>query len=47
MVNVDSIVENDPALADQLFKSFDLTSLPFILQTDKKGRILRRYISLQ
>jgi peroxiredoxin len=47
MVNVDSIVENDPVLADQLFKSFDLTSLPFILQTDKKGRILRRYISLQ
>lgn len=47
MVNVDSIVENDPVLADHLFKSFDLTSLPFIIQTDKKGRVLRRYISLQ
>lgn len=47
MVNVDSIVENDPVLADHLFKSFDLTSLPFIFQTDKKGRVLRRYISLQ
>lgn len=47
MVNVDSIVENDPVLADQLFKSFDLTSLPFIIQTDKKGSVLRRYISLQ
>ena len=47
MVNVDSIVENDPVLADQLFRSFDLTSLPFIMRTDKKGHILRRYISLQ
>lgn len=47
MVNVDDIVENDPALADELFKSFDLTSLPFIIQTNKKGQILRRYISLQ
>ena len=47
MVNVDDIVENDPVLADQLFKSFDLSSLPFIVQTDKKGRVLRRYISLQ
>ena len=47
MVNVDDIVENDPVLVDQLFKSFDLSSLPFIVQTDKKGRVLRRYISLQ
>lgn len=47
MVNVDSIVENDPALADRLFRSFDLTSLPYIIQTDKRGVILRRYISLQ
>ena len=47
MVNVDNIVENDPVLADQLFRSFDLTSLPFIMQTDKRGHILRRYITLQ
>ena len=47
MVNVDAIVENDPVLADHLFKSFDLTSLPFIMLTDKKGHVLRRYISLQ
>ena len=47
MVNVDRIVTSDPALASRLFDSFDLSSLPFIIETDKKGIILRRYITLQ
>lgn len=47
MVNVDHIVASDPALASRLFDSFDLSSLPFIIETDKNGIILRRYITLQ
>ena len=47
MVNVDRVVASDPALANRLFDSLDLSSLPFIIETDRKGIILRRYISLQ
>ena len=47
MVNVDRITSSDPALAERLFETFDLSSLPFILETDRKGRVLRRYITLQ
>ena len=47
MVNVDRIVASDPALANRLFESFDLSSLPFIIETDRKGMITRRYITLQ
>ena len=47
MVNVDRIVASDPALASRLFDIFDLSSLPFIIETDRKGTILRRYITLQ
>lgn len=46
LVNVDNVLASDPALSSQLFDAFDLSSLPFILQTDKKGNIIRRYISL-
>ena len=46
MVNIDCIVSSDPALANRLFDKFDLSSLPFIIETDKKGIILRRYITL-
>lgn len=45
IVNVDEILASDPALASRLFDSFDLSSLPFILETDSKGRITRRYMS--
>lgn len=47
MVNVDQIVASDPALASRFFDSFDLSTLPYIIETDRKGIILRRYISLQ
>ena len=47
MVNVDRIMESDPSEAEKLFDRFDLSTLPFILQTDRKGVIARRYISLQ
>lgn len=47
MVNVDKITATDPSLADRLFETLDLSSLPFIIETDRKGKILRRYITLQ
>ena len=46
IVNVDKVLESNPSLAEKMFDSFDLSALPFILQTDRKGRIQRRYISL-
>ena len=47
MINVDDIMASDPALASRLMDYFDLSSLPYIIITDSKGIILRRYISLQ
>jgi hypothetical protein len=44
-VNVDQIMASDPSLADKLFESFDLSSLPYIILTDRKGVIARRYLS--
>ena len=44
MVNMDKIFADDPSLASVLMDSFDLSSLPFIIQTDSSGTILRRYI---
>ena len=46
MVNVDDVLSEDPGLAGRMFDAFDLSSLPFILKTDRKGKILGRYISL-
>ena len=46
MVNVDKIMSSDPALAARLMDSFDLSTLPYILITDSKGVVLRRYVSL-
>ena len=47
LVNVDRIVASDPSLANRLFDSFDLSTLPYIIETDRKGIILRRYMTLQ
>ena len=44
---MDRIMADNPELAELLFESFDLSALPFIIQTDRKGVIERRYISLQ
>ena len=46
MVNVDEIMRANPALASKLFDNFDLSSLPYILEMNRKGLILRRYISV-
>lgn len=44
IINVDEVLASDPDLASELFDSFDLSSLPFVLITDKKARIYRRYV---
>ncbi len=46
LVNVDEILASCPDLADQLFEAFDLSALPFIVETNRKGIILRRYMTL-
>ncbi len=46
LVNVDMILAERPELADALFGSFDLSTLPHIIETDRKGIILRRYGTL-
>ena len=43
MVNMDEIMESSPSLASKLMDAFDLSSLPYILITDSRGDILRRY----
>lgn len=45
MVNVDDVLSADQSLASRMFDSFDLTTLPFILQTDRKGIVQRRYMT--
>ena len=47
LVNVDRIMSSDPSLANRLFDSFDLSTLPFIIETDHRGLITHRYITLQ
>lgn len=46
-INMDEAVALSPSLAARLFDAFDLTVLPYIIITDRKGMIVRRYVSLQ
>lgn len=46
LVDVDAVADRDPDLAETLFDCFDLSSLPLVLETDRKGRISHRYIGL-
>ncbi len=46
MVNVDQLLEDELELADVLFETFDFSSLPFIIQTNRKGIVQRKYLSL-
>lgn len=45
MVNVDEILSST-TLGEGIFDHFDLSSIPFILTADRKGTVIRRYISL-
>ncbi len=46
MVNVDEILASYPELASRLFETFDLSTLPFLIETDRKGIIQKRYTTL-
>ena len=46
MINVDELLRTNPSLAAGLFDTFDLSSLPYLLETDRKGVIQRRYFLL-
>lgn len=47
LVNMDTLYAADPDLAQTLLDSFDLSALPFVLQLDKQGRVVHRYVNLQ
>ena len=44
-VNVDEIMVSNPELAKVLLDTFDLSSMPFIIEVGRHGVIRRRYIS--
>lgn len=44
-VNVDQLWASDPELAARLFDAFDLTTLPYIVELDRKGRVKRKKVS--
>ena len=46
LINVDEMMVSSPALANRLFDLFDLSTLPYIVLTDKKGVIMSRYETL-
>lgn len=46
-VDMDQLFSSYPDQANALLSSFDLSSLPFIIETDRKGRVTRKYISLR
>lgn len=46
LVNVDKIVEERPELAASVFDSFDLSTLPFIIETDRKAVTCGKYLTL-
>lgn len=45
-VDVDAIMASDPELGRSLLDTFDLSSLPFIIEVGKRGVVRRRYVSL-
>lgn len=45
-VDVDELLTSRPELADYLFQTFDLSILPYTMQIGRRGRVLRKYLSL-
>lgn len=45
LVNVDHILKEYPDMSASLFDTFDLSTLPFIVQTDKNAVIIAKYLS--
>ena len=47
LVNMDQLYADDPALAQTLLDRFDLSALPFVLQLDKAGKVVHRYVEFE
>ncbi len=45
-INIDEIEKSSPETFSALIENFDLTTLPLLVETDRRGKILRRYFSL-
>lgn len=45
-VNVDRVLREHPELASALFDTYDLSTLPFLVLTDRRGRVVRKYFTL-
>ena len=46
LADMDALLTDYPEQARQLLDSFDLSGMPFVIQLDKKGTVLHRYVSL-
>ena len=46
LIDMDTLSQENPAKANQLLDSFDLSVLPFVVQLDRKGTVLHRYVQL-
>ena len=46
LVDMDMIFSSNPGQAGVLLNTFDLTMLPFIISTDRKGKVTGKYLSL-
>ena len=46
LVDIDEVMNTDPDTAYALFGKFDLTVMPYITVTDRKGLVIRKYVSL-
>ena len=45
-IDITSLEKESPEIARELLDLFDLSSLPYIIETGRRGVIKRRYISL-
>lgn len=46
LVDMDAVLVDEPELGAQLLDSFDLSALPFVIQLDRDGTVLHRYVQL-
>ena len=45
-VDVDEIGQRNPELQERLLDTFDLLSMPMIIEVGRRGKVLRRYVSM-
>ena len=45
-VDMDELLAGSPELASRLFETFDLSMMPFVVETGRRGKVLRKYVSL-